>query len=133
LNLLIGTLVHRTPLFKSTFYTIKRLTVNASSEEANKIVTFVRGDEKRQICLNIYPKLGLLLRVLREEFKDERLSYFLNPKTRKELDYNDLWELEEAEPTILVMEDGDNVNAIVYEFEKGDSFICRPMSKGANQ
>ena len=81
----------------------------------DKTVTFIRGAERRLISLGTYPKLGLLLQVLREEFKDERLSYFLNPETRKELDYNDLWELKDT--LVLVLEDADNVNNAVKEFE----------------
>ncbi|EFC42613.1 predicted protein [Naegleria gruberi] len=99
-----------------------RLSVNLSNSGSafeDKLLIFIRGKQQRNISLGVYPKQGLLLQVLREEFSDNRLSYFYDPVERKELDYNGLWET--TTKTILVLEDGDDVNAHVYAFQKGDS------------
>ena len=97
----------------------KSLNLTSSLTLEDKVVTFIRGKQVRHISLAIYPKQGILLQFLREEFGNQRLSYFLDPNTKKEVDYNGLWEL--ISNVILVMEDGDDVNAVVYAYEKGDN------------
>ncbi len=105
----------------------KSLNLSASVLE-NKFVVFIRGTERRNLNLAVYQKQGILLQFLREEFSDPRLSYFVDPKTRKEVDYNTLWDLD----TVLVLEDADNMNAMIYAYEKGDSTFCITNQKNAN-
>ncbi|KAG2386471.1 hypothetical protein C9374_002215 [Naegleria lovaniensis] len=86
----------------------------SSSNLKEKTVKFVRRDDYRHLNLSIYPKTGLLLRVLREEFEDDRLSYFLDPVTKKEVSYEDLSKLE----VVLVLEDADVVEYMVHCYNK---------------
>ena len=92
---------------------------NSGLNLEDKIITFTRGKAERNISLGVYPKQGLLLQVLREEFGNTKLSYFYDPVERKEIDYNGLWETQQK--VILVLEDGDDINAMVYSYQKGDS------------
>ena len=83
-----------------------------------KLISFFRGNEQIQLNLAKYPKQGLLLQALREEFQDESLSYFYDPTNKKEIDYNGLWDYKHGK--ILVMGDSDDVNYVLKCFERNN-------------
>ncbi|KAF0975961.1 hypothetical protein FDP41_005288 [Naegleria fowleri] len=88
--------------------------LRSSTNLKEKTVKFVRGEVFRHLNLSIYTKTGLLLQVLREEFEDERLSYLLDPLTKKEVSYEELFKLE----AVLVLEDADDADYMVHCYLK---------------
>ncbi|KAF0985057.1 hypothetical protein FDP41_000096 [Naegleria fowleri] len=91
--------------------------LRSSTSLRDKTVKFMRRDDYRILNLGIYRKTAQLLKVLREEFENERLTYFLNPETKKEVCYEELFNLD----VVLVLEDADVVEYMIHYYKKSTS------------